>query len=361
MPPTTPCPKCGAAVAVTVGAPVSQCNGCGHLFSPAPPQSIDPFDDYTGKAVSQKAAEDLLGAWQIEMPPVKPAFAPGGALPPAAISMLAAGGLASVAAAVGAELLAGVVAALVLAVLLFCNGIIAVVGFIFWPLFLLLLVFVAVTVAAPFGVGGWAASFVTRYFSSLGKNRNVTAAMATAASAAAVSVLITMAILYFAGKPWLLSHETWELSPGAIDIAMGVVLVVGILTAIGVAAYDVWSEMGKQRFCEDCENHMVKQVVAKLKPPVLKQVVHAIRAKDLPTTISLLTGAKGRRAEVLLHQCPDCRKGCLEVLVHFKVRWVIRARSRKDNGERSLEETWLAVSVSLDANSADAVGQLATT
>ncbi len=288
---------------------------------------------------------------QARHPPVERAYRPSGKVPfTGALALLIGGAVSSVAGALTGVLVGGISLGL-FALMGFLIAVIAFCGFVacitlFWGLGI-----AVIGGGLTFGGLGWVAGALTAWFGKLGKNRNVTAAIA-------VSFVATFfAWCALASLPpivaMLVPPSDDDFSLGGLVHLFGdygwfhvVVLVVGLLFALVMAFVGAEDTVRQQRFCEPCDLYMTDKRLPAASLVVAEQVMRSATSRDVVPIVDLLSGDTGSDLEPSLHVCPKCGSGYLDGRLWARTKWL------DSKGDKTAERDWLVLSVALGPSAA---------
>ncbi len=304
----------------------------------------------THQVATSAAAEGLYEAHKQRFPTTSSAYVPSGALPASALLWIAIGGVVAVpSAALAGAILGGVT--LVLAALMgLVIAVVAACGFVVCITVLIELGIVLGGALLTFGGMGFAAGWIVATMSGrLGKNRNAWAAAAIAVPAALVAVAIVAAIpqvaVLFVGPPdpgsdfaiSTLVHTAAEL--GWMQITT---IVVGAIIAMAAAGFYAFEEVGAQKFCEPCDEHMKDDTLNGTSFDVAAWAFERAHAGDIASIAAQLATQTGIDVAHQLFRCPKCGAGYLESTGHLRAEWL---DSKGNKSDRHYE--WLCFSMAL--------------
>lgn len=296
--------------------------------------------NYDTKAQLDGRLAELKG----DLPEAASAYQPSGKLPMSALAAMLWGTAVAAGAAVVAELIAGAIAAAVIALMALLNVVVMAIGCIWFFAIIIFFIVGVIAYAAPFFLGGCTAAWVTTAFGRLGKNRNESVAALLSVLAAALSIGVVWIAFVFFGRmafdSWRLFD--WETSTWLIigHVLMGIGLIIAMITAYAVAADTVQST----KFCEKCEEFMQEAEVKSLQIGGIKTMVQALDDDKVPIAASLLVADKGQDGKVTLYTCPCCSAGYVELNVQ------VNAKYMDDGSQQDYSETWRVASAKLNAN-----------
>ena len=282
----------------------------------------------------EASSEGHFEQLRARFPEVKSAYRPSGKLPLSGLAALLGGGMiASAVAALSGAVLAAI-SLVLFAIMGFVVALIAVCGFVVCITLVWGLGVAVVGGGVTFGGMGWVAGALTAWFGKLGKNRNVTAAIAVGLFATFVAWAI-LAVLppLVAG---IVPPSTEDFSVGGLVHLFGDygwvhygVLVVGLLFALLMAFIGAEDAVKAQKFCEPCDLFMTDKRLPATSLDAGEHVLACLAARDLVRAVDLMSVESGSDLEPTLHRCPRCGAGFVEARLWARTRW-IDAKGAKD-------------------------------
>lgn len=294
-------------------------------------------------------AESQTTQLKARFPEVESAYVPSGALPASALLWLAIGGALAVPVSAMVGTILGGITVVLAALMGLVIALVAACGFVVCFTIVIELVIVVGGAAITFGGAGLAVGFLVAWLAGrMGKNRNAWAAALVASSATFVGVLVLFALpqvaLLFVGPPDPTSdfaistivHTIADL--GWVQITVGVL---GALVAMAAAGLIAYGEVGLQKFCERCNEHMDDMLLWGTSFEHAAILVERSRANDYASIASVLAQEQGIDVETHLHACPRCGVGFLESQAHVRAQWPGKDGDEDDHWQ------WLFLSTSL--------------
>jgi hypothetical protein len=119
--------------------------------------------------------------------------------------------------------------------------------------------------------------------------------------------------LSFAGLVHLLDGTSW------IHIS---VWILGFVIALVVAWISATGEVGAQKFCETCDEHMDETPMHAMSFEYAQWVFAQVRNRDAASVAQNLTRSTGLDVEPMVFECPSCHVGFFEARAHFFAEWM---------------------------------------
>jgi hypothetical protein len=316
----------------------------GQLF--AQEEGIDLNERSPRRVPHESEAKKQLGQWRLEMPAVKSAYRPSGALPAGAVMFLLLGSVVGcVAGAIAGALVAGGGLALSRGLFHLCQE-----NKSEYPLSVVLgvaLLFAVVfTFVGTFVATGGVSAWCTTRFGEVGKNRNINAAVFLSVISSGMSVFLACGCCSYLGGGLRINVVGTLIAPVAI---------VGLPVAMVAAGLFAAKRVRGVKFCESCQSFMTASWPKTLSLGCLRALVRAVRKGRMDVAGSLLHGPSGSDGEAQLYSCPSCSRGYLEVTAKYEAQWA--GVGPFASGPPKKTDTWLAVSCELPAADAERLRQ----
>jgi hypothetical protein len=322
----------------------------GQLF--AHEEGIDLNERLAGRVATEKEATGQLREWQQEIPEVKSAYQPSGALSAGAVLFLLLGSLLSGVAGLVAIALLGSVTVALAAVLPFPGPFPGAIGHLYVPF--VLCICAAPLLAASYVIGRVSAGCTTR-LGERGQNRNLRAAVLFSVLGSILPVVVAWSCYYhYLGSALMLENRAIRL-PVALGLLSFLVVhfsaIVGLVIAPIVAGRAAAKRVRSAMFCEGCHSFMRVIGPKYLSLGCLRALALALRKGKIDVVGSLLYGPSGREGQVRLYACRSCLRGYLEVLATYHAEWVgeVYAYHSRSTQTLCLDKTWIAGSSELAA------------
>ena len=325
---------------------------------------------------SSHAAKEMLRRFQMEIPKVLSSYQPSGVIPNGCTNALACASLQ------GAFLgcFAAIVAALLTVTLLFVpvwlerlmqNGF---TGLVACPLIVVMMaayVFGFLIALAIYPLIGFASLYTVGNASSRILNRNATVSALAAFTSSLMAVLLFWGVaslppLQEMRTQWLSSQQEKEVN---MDNRLGrkaalgkfvyvdgfyVLQFIGAVSAITLAVWGVWQDVGSSKVCESCECHMKETRLLSMTAGSAIAIVDCVANDNIESLCGLLPKIqKGSSCRLMIYACPTCVAGFLDVVFRFRGDF----KRRGKNGSDHLDAEWLIASCRLTADDVQVISQ----